>query len=110
MELVEHFLQFNDNTVARVRFYQAMKVVLDVTLDEEMELDDYLVNFRRMFGAELLDAAIGSVSGTVRFYGLTPTNLALEGLDKHLRLIESYKKLHAFRAKLAEAKLSATTA
>ena len=110
MELVEHFLQFNDNTVARVRFYQAMKVVLDVTLDEEMELDDYLVNFRRMFGAELLDAAIGSVNGTVRFYGLTPTNLALEGLDKHLRLIESYKKLHAFRAKLAEAKLSATTA
>jgi len=99
MELVEHFLQFNDNTVARVRFYQAMKVVLDVTLDDDMELDDYLANFRRMFGDELLDAAIGSVNGTVRFYGLTPTNLALDGLDKHLRLIESYKKLHAFRAK-----------
>jgi ribosomal protein S12 methylthiotransferase accessory factor len=34
----------------------------------------------------------------VRFHGLTPTNMQLEGLDKHLRLIESYKKLHAVRA------------
>jgi len=34
----------------------------------------------------------------VRFYGLTPTNLQLEGLDRHQRLIDSYKKLHAARA------------
>ncbi len=100
LELVEHFLQFNDNTVVRVRFYQAMKVVLDVTLDDEMELDDYLVNFRRMFGEDTMSAVLGSVDGSIRFYGLTPTSLALEGLDKHLRLIESYKKLHAARARL----------
>jgi ribosomal protein S12 methylthiotransferase accessory factor len=41
---------------------------------------------------------VGSVNGDVRFYGLTPTNMQLAGLDKHLRLIESYKKLHAARA------------
>ncbi|MDP1539898.1 MAG: OsmC domain/YcaO domain-containing protein [Moraxellaceae bacterium] len=99
MELVEHFLQFNDNTVERVRFYQAMKAVLDVMLDDEMELEDYLFNFRRMFGEDNLNAVIGSVNGTVRFHGLTPTSMALEGLDKHQRLIESYKKLHAARAK-----------
>jgi ribosomal protein S12 methylthiotransferase accessory factor len=57
-----------------------------------------------MFGQETLDAAIGSVNGTVRFYGLTPTNMQLEGLEKHQRLIESYKKLHAARAKLAAKK------
>ncbi|MGM0515222.1 MAG: hypothetical protein ACQER3_21390, partial [Pseudomonadota bacterium] len=33
--------------------------------------------------------------GSVRFHGLTPTNMQLDGLEKHLRLIESYKKLHA---------------
>jgi ribosomal protein S12 methylthiotransferase accessory factor len=34
----------------------------------------------------------------VRFYGLTPTSMKLEGLDRHLRLIDSYKKLHTARA------------
>ncbi|MGC7837676.1 OsmC domain/YcaO domain-containing protein [Pseudomonas wayambapalatensis] len=100
-ELVEMFLQFNDNTVERGLFYQALNVVLEVVLDDELEMDDYAPNFRRMFGNERMDAALGSVDGSVRFYGLTPTSLKLEGLDRHLRLIESYKKLHAARARAA---------
>jgi len=48
-----------------------------------------------------MDAAIGSVNGSVRFYGLTPTSMKLEGLDRHLRLVESYKKLHGARARAA---------
>lgn len=98
-ELVETFLQFNDNTVERGLFYQALNVVLEVQLDDDLELDDYAFNFRRMFGNERMDAVIGSVDGSVRFYGLTPTSMKLEGLDRHLRLIDSYKKLHAARAK-----------
>ncbi|AIL61053.1 OsmC domain/YcaO domain-containing protein [Pseudomonas alkylphenolica] len=98
-ELVETFLQFNDNTVERGLFYQALNVVLEVQLDDDLELDDYVFNFRRMFGNERMDAVIGSVDGSVRFYGLTPTSMKLEGLDRHLRLIDSYKKLHAARAR-----------
>jgi ribosomal protein S12 methylthiotransferase accessory factor len=45
---------------------------------------------------------VGSVVGEVKFYGLTPTSMKLEGLDKHLRLIESYKKLHRARALYAK--------
>ncbi|MEX5351372.1 OsmC domain/YcaO domain-containing protein [Pseudomonas juntendi] len=97
-ELVEAFLQFNDNTVERGLFYQALNVVLEVTLDDELELADYEVNFRRMFGDARMDAVLGSVQGSVRFHGLTPTSLKLEGLDRHLRLVESYKKLHRARA------------
>ncbi|WP_339433005.1 MULTISPECIES: OsmC domain/YcaO domain-containing protein [unclassified Pseudomonas] len=97
-DLVEAFLQYNDNTVERGLFYQAVNVVLEMELDEDLELADYEANFRRMFGHERMDAAIGSVNGSVRFYGLTPTSLKLEGLDRHLRLIESYKKLHSARA------------
>ncbi|WP_252273797.1 OsmC domain/YcaO domain-containing protein [Pseudomonas subflava] len=96
--LVEAFLQYNDNTVERGLFYQALNVVLEVQLDDDLDMADYEVNFRRMFGNERMDAAIGSVNGSVRFYGLTPTSMQLEGLDKHLRLVESYKKLHAARA------------
>jgi len=98
-DLVEQFLQFNTNTVERGLFYQCMNVVLEVILDDEMELEDYEHNFRRMFGGARMDAVLGSIEGTVRFYGLTETNMQLKGLDRHLRLIDSYKKLHAARAK-----------
>ncbi len=100
-ELVETFLQYNDNTVDRGLFYQALNVVLEVVLDDEMELADYEANFRRMFGNPRMDAVLGSVDGSVRFHGLTPTSMKLEGLDRHLRLIDSYKKLHAARASVA---------
>jgi ribosomal protein S12 methylthiotransferase accessory factor len=102
-ELVEAFLQFNENTVERGLFYQALNVVLEVVLDDELELDDYVLNFRRMFGDARMDAVLGSVDGSVRFHGLTPTSMKLEGLDRHQRLIDSYKKLHAARARVVQA-------
>ncbi|MGE8332691.1 MAG: YcaO-like family protein, partial [Pseudomonas putida] len=58
-ELVEAFLQFNDNTVERGLFYQALNVVLEVQLDDELEMDDYEANFRRMFGNARMDAVLG---------------------------------------------------
>ena len=98
-ELVGAFLHYNDNTVDRGLFYQALNVVLEVTLDDDLDLADYEVNFRRMFGNERMDAVLGSIDGRVRFYGLTPTSIKLEGLDRHARLIDSYKKLMVARTK-----------
>ncbi|MBV7537519.1 OsmC domain/YcaO domain-containing protein [Duganella sp. sic0402] len=98
-ELAGAFLQYNDNSVERGLFYQALNAVLEVALDDDMELADYEANFRRMFGNERMDAVLGSVDGSVRFYGLTPTSMQLEGLERHARLIDSYRKLHAARAK-----------
>ena len=100
-ELVGSFLQYNDNTVERRLFYQALNVVLEVLLDDDLELEDYVVNFRRMFGNPRMDAVLGSVDGSVRFFGLTPTSMKLEGLDRHQRLIDSYNKLHTARANVA---------
>jgi ribosomal protein S12 methylthiotransferase accessory factor len=54
-----------------------------------------------MFGDARMDAVIGSVEGSVRFFGLTPTNTKLEGLDRHHRLIDSYRKLHTARGDMA---------
>jgi ribosomal protein S12 methylthiotransferase accessory factor len=98
-ELVGAFLQYNDNTVERKLFYQALDAVLEILLDDDLELEDYIINFRRMFGDERMDAVTGSVDSSVRFYGLTPTSMKLEGLDRHHRLIDSYRKLHAARSK-----------
>lgn len=102
-DLVGAFLQYNDNTVERGLFYQALNVVLEVVLDDDLELEDYELNFRRMFGNARMDAVLGSVDGSVRFYGLTPTNMQLDGLDRHHRLMDSYRKLHQARARAAAA-------
>ncbi|BBN81736.1 protein involved in RimO-mediated beta-methylthiolation of ribosomal protein S12 YcaO [Pseudoalteromonas sp. A25] len=101
IDLVESFLQYNDNTVERGLFYQAVHAVLEVELDEELQLDDFIASFERMFGGEVMENVVGSVMGETRFYGLTETNMNLDGLDKHLRLIDSYKKLHKARSSKA---------
>jgi ribosomal protein S12 methylthiotransferase accessory factor len=102
-DLVGAFLQYNDNTAERGLFYQALNVVLEIELNDELELADYELNFRRMFGDARIDAVLGSVHGDIRFFGLTPTSMKLEGLDRHHRLLDSYKKLHSARAKACRA-------
>ncbi len=99
IELVAEFLQFNDNTVARGLFYQALHATLEIALDEEMEFEHFSTNLTRMFGEDVMANVVGSVNGEVKFYGLTKTSMNLEGIEPHLRLIESYKKLHQARAK-----------
>ena len=96
---VTEYLSFNNNTVERGLFYQAINTVLDVVLDDELELEDYLPAFNRMFGEERMQNVVGSITGDVRFYGLFKTSLQLEGIDRHLRLLDSYRKLHQARAK-----------
>jgi ribosomal protein S12 methylthiotransferase accessory factor len=102
IELVAEFLQYNTNTLARNLFYQAVHAVLEISLDEDLELEHFIANLNRMFGKEIMDNVVGSLTGAVKFYGLTKTSMKLEGLDKHQRLIDSYKKIHQARAKYAE--------
>lgn len=97
-ESVGAFLQYNDNTVDRKLFYQALDAVLEIELDDGLGLEDYIANLRRMFGDVRMNAVLGSMDGRVKFYGLTPTSMKLEGLDRHHRLLDSYRKLHTARA------------
>ena len=81
-------------TIYTEESFQALNVVLDITIDEDLDLKNYIPNLTRMYGEKVLNNVISSVSGDVRFFGLTKTNMNLEGLDKHLKLLESYKKIH----------------
>ena len=94
-DLVEIFLTFNDNSTARKFYYQALNAILDITLSEELELKDYLPNLIRMYRSEVIDNAVATITGEVRFFGLTRTCANLSGLDKHLKLINSYQKLQS---------------
>jgi ribosomal protein S12 methylthiotransferase accessory factor len=107
-ELVGAFLQYNDNMIERRLFYQALNARLEIELHDDLEFDDYEVNLRRMFGNERMDAVIGSLDGSIRFYGLSPTSMKLEGLDRHQRLIDSYRKLHTARAKAVAREMVST--
>lgn len=96
--LVEMLSTFSNNLPERKKYFQALNVALDVVLRNDLALDDYLPSFKKMFGEKTIDAVTQGVSGESRFYGLTPTSLKLEGVEKHQRLIESYQKLHRARA------------
>lgn len=43
-------VELRQNAIRRDLFYQAMQAVLEVTLDDELELDDCMHNFRGIFG------------------------------------------------------------
>lgn len=95
--LVGLFLQYNDNVPTRRRFYQVLDIVLDIAIRDDLDLQDYIPNLTRMYGEEIVANVTASVSGEIKFFGLTPTNMKLDGVDKHLKLIESYEKLHVAR-------------
>lgn len=101
IEQVGSFLQYNDNSVERGLFYQAMNTVLEIALNDDLEIEDFIHNLNRMFSVEVMEAVIGSINGDIRFYGLEPTNMDLDGLDRHQRLLNSYNKLHNARAERA---------
>ncbi|QWD72411.1 OsmC domain/YcaO domain-containing protein [Polynucleobacter sp. UB-Raua-W9] len=100
LELVGAFLQYNDNTMERRLFYRALEAVLEILQNKDLKIDHYIINLRRMFDDIRMDAVMGSVDGSVRFYGLTPTSIKLEGLDRHHRLIDGYRKLHEARSRV----------
>jgi ribosomal protein S12 methylthiotransferase accessory factor len=103
-EFCELVMTFNESSPQRRRYYQALNTVLDITIDEDLELSNYLPNLTKMFGEETLSNAVGSVSGEIRFFDLPETNMKLEGLDKHLKLLESYQKLQIAKTKYQENK------
>ena len=94
---VDIFLTFNDSTPDRRLFFQLLGSLLDIKL-EELNFEDYKYIQTQMYGEDLYKMALQTLEGEVHFPGLTPTDSSLKGLDKHLKLIESYKKLQIKRS------------
>lgn len=95
--LVEQLTTFSTNLPERKKFFQALNVVLDIALSDELELEDFFPNLTRMYGKNLMDAVVQSVEGELRFYNLPITDKGLAGIEKHLKFLESYKKLQKAR-------------
>lgn len=50
IEKVEHFLKFNNITIEHGLFYQAVHGLLEIALDYEMALENFIEIFNKMFG------------------------------------------------------------
>lgn len=98
-EQVEMFLSYNDNTGERKKFYQALNIVLDIKIEEDLELHDYIQNLNKMYGSNLISEVVKCIEGEIKFHSLEQTDLKLTRIDKHQKLIESYKKLIKYRKK-----------
>ena len=78
MEEVEQFLQFNNNNVERGLFYQAVHAALEIALDYEMELENFIEIFNKMFGEKNMDNVITTVNSELTFFGLSKTSMKPE--------------------------------
>ena len=96
---IDLFLTFNDSTPERRRFYQILSACLDIEIDEELNHEDYKYVMTKMYGNTLYEQALKTLSGEENFPGLSQSDLSLTNLDKHQKLIDSYKKLQVRRSK-----------
>ncbi len=92
-EYVELFLSFNESSPERKQFYQLLKIIIDIALDEELNINDYRDALVKMYSQSLFQVTENVLSAKTKFYGLYETDMNLKGVNKHLRLIDSYKKL-----------------
>jgi len=95
---VELLSTFSNGLPERKKFYQLLNVLLDIELDPDLQQSEFAEALSRMYGAALFKAATESMTGEVKFFGLTPTDEELTGIDKHRKLIASYQKLAQARA------------
>lgn len=91
---------FSDSIPLRKKFYQLMNIMLDIKLHPEEKIDHYVLSLSKMYGQELYQSCYNSIYGNLKFFGLTPTDMNLKGIDKHQRLMRSYQKLQVARSNL----------
>lgn len=92
-EYVEMLSKFNDNLPSRKKFFQLLDALIFIEQSDEQQHSDYELNLKRMFSDNLYAAALKTLKCETKFYGMEKTNINLDGLEKHQKLIDSYKKL-----------------
>ena len=91
-----HISDLNDE---EKKIHHCLAALLEIALDEEKVLSDYLAALTTLYSAELLEKAGDIFEVKEKFHGLHFPGLSLEGFEKHLLLLETYKKLHLSKEK-----------
>ena len=94
-------LHISDLNEEEKKIHYCLAALLDIALDEEKKLPDYLNTLATLYSRELLEDALNIFEAKELFYGLHFPGLSLEGFEKHLLLIQTYKKLHVAKRNLS---------
>lgn len=97
-QLFENLTTFSDTNPERKKFFQLMNILLDIVNNDELSIEDYQKSLTLMYGEKLFNDCIEGIEGKTSFYGLSQINSNLDGIDKHQRLLESYRKLQRARS------------
>ncbi|MBU0663844.1 MAG: YcaO-like family protein [Proteobacteria bacterium] len=91
-----HIDQLDDKAA---RYYQCLRVLLELRDDATRQLADYVDSFQLMYGGSTLQTCRDIIEAKELFYGLHSPGLSLEGFNTHKKLLQGYQKLHLAKLK-----------
>jgi ribosomal protein S12 methylthiotransferase accessory factor len=86
-----HIDQLDDDST---RFYLCLQALLEISIDTEQQLEDYIDSFKLMFDENTLTNCHDVITGKENFFGLHSPGLSLDGFVTHKKLLDGYSKLH----------------
>ena len=86
-----HIDQLDDDST---RFYLCLQALLEISIDTEQQLEDYIDSFKLMFDENTLTNCHDVITGKENFFGLHSPGLSLDGFVTHNKLLDGYRKLH----------------
>jgi ribosomal protein S12 methylthiotransferase accessory factor len=86
-----HIDQLDDDST---RFYLCLQALLEISIDTEQQLEDYIDSFKLMFDENTLTNCHDVITGKENFFGLHSPGLSLDGFVTHNKLLDGYSKLH----------------
>lgn len=90
---IENLVAFSDVDLERKKFFQALNIAIDIEVGPDLNWKDYQSPLVRMYGKELIEIVKESSQGKRKFHGLVETDMNLKNIDRHQKLLESYRKL-----------------
>ncbi len=103
--ICDNIANFNDMIPERAKFFTLLGLCLEIHNNPELNIEDYENIYSKLYSKELLNTVQEHLKGNLFFWDLPETNGNFKNNDKHLALIESYKKIHKKRSRLVNGKL-----
>jgi ribosomal protein S12 methylthiotransferase accessory factor len=91
---IDWCLHMDQLTVCRLHIYNCLKVLLEITLDDARNDDDFADGLDKLYGPEYVSICRKILAGSEVFHGLHSPGLSLDGFDTHRQLLDGYRKLH----------------
>ena len=99
---VDWTLHFAPLKPERRLMYQCLKTLLEIEMDDSLNTNEFIPTVEKLYGKDLVDHALKTISGFEKFDGLDESDMNLKGFEMHQKLVTSYEKLQ--RAKINWAK------